>query len=129
MPDLTAAVEKIARDPRVQAVYLFGSRARGDARAESDVDLGVLLDVCVTLDDELWMRSEIAAALGRDDVDLVLLRSAPPLLKHEVVTNGSRRYARDAAAADDFEARATMEYFDTAHLREVQRDLAREAIR
>src|SRR5260370_42702850 len=38
----TIADEMAAADPWVEAVYLFGSRARGDARPGSDVDLAVL---------------------------------------------------------------------------------------
>ena len=30
--------------PRIRAVYLFGSRARGDARADSDYDLLIVTD-------------------------------------------------------------------------------------
>lgn len=37
------------------------------------------------------------AALGRNDVDLVLLNDAPPLLYHRVLRDGVRLLSRDLA--------------------------------
>ena len=54
---------------------MFGSAARGTARSDSDVDVGVLLDD----DDGLpALRVAIERAVDRS-VDLVSLRTAPPL--------------------------------------------------
>jgi predicted nucleotidyltransferase len=39
---LETALRKIAADPSVQALVLFGSRATGTARADSDLDLLVV---------------------------------------------------------------------------------------
>lgn len=128
MPDeLDRAARRLAEDPRVLAVWGFGSRARGTAGPRSDVDLAVLLDEEVDLVQELRLRSRVTEALRRDDVDLVVLNSAPPLLRYEVIAAGRRLFARDEEAADWFERRAALECFDTAHLRRVQQDLAREA--
>ena len=41
--DLSAAQPLFAAYPDLVAVWLFGSRARGDHRGDSDVDLGLLL--------------------------------------------------------------------------------------
>jgi predicted nucleotidyltransferase len=116
-------------EPSVVAVYGFGSRARGEAAPTADVDIGVLLGRRPPLREELLLRAAVVRELGRDDVDLVVLDGAPPLLRYEVVATGSRLFARDEVAADAFEAAAYREYFDTAHLRAVQRSLLREATR
>lgn len=125
--DLQSAGQAIAGDPRVLAVWGFGSQARGEAGAASDLDLAVLLDREISLADELRLRSRVTEALRRDDVDLVVLNSAPPLLRYEVVAAGRRLFARDEEAADRFEERAMRECFDTAYLRQVQRDLSRRS--
>lgn len=39
---IAAAVETLARNAPVERIILFGSRARGDAREDSDVDLLVI---------------------------------------------------------------------------------------
>ncbi len=127
--ELERAADRLARDPRVQAVYAFGSRARGTAGPASDVDIGVLLDRRLSLGDELRLRAEVVAELRRDDIDFVVLNQAPPLLRYEVVAAGSRLFARDPEAAARFEHRTAMRCFDTAYLRQVQQRLLREARR
>jgi predicted nucleotidyltransferase len=125
--ELRRAADRLARDPRVLAVYGFGSRARGEAGPRSDVDVAVLLERRLDLREELRLRAEVVDELRRDDVDLVVLNQAPPLLRYEVVAAGRRLFARDEETADLFEERAARECFDTAHLRSVQQRLAREA--
>ncbi len=125
--ELQRAADRLARDPRVEAVWGFGSRARGEAGPRSDVDLAVLLDRTPSLRDELRLRAEVVEELRRDDVDLAVLNLAPPLLRYEAVAAGRRLFARDEETADRFEERAARECFDTAHLRAVQQRLAREA--
>ncbi|MFQ6027114.1 MAG: nucleotidyltransferase domain-containing protein, partial [Dehalococcoidia bacterium] len=44
-------VERITRNPHVKKVILFGSRARGDERERSDIDLAV---VAPELTDQEW---------------------------------------------------------------------------
>ncbi len=125
--DLDTAAHRLAEDPRVLAVWGFGSRARSEAGPASDVDVAVLLDAPLPLREELRLRASVVERLHRDDVDFVVLNTAPPLLRYEVVAAGDRRFARDEETADRFEERAVRECFDTAHLREVQQRLAREA--
>lgn len=125
---LERAAKALARDARVQVVYAFGSRSRGSATASSDYDMAILIDGSLELRDELRLRARVVEALDTDRVDLVVLNTAPPLLRFEVVSTGRRLYARDELAADRFEERATMEFLDTAHMREVQYRLARESL-
>ena len=39
---LQAGLERLVADPEVRAVVAFGSRARGDGRPDSDLDLAVI---------------------------------------------------------------------------------------
>jgi hypothetical protein len=125
--ELERAAQRLARVPRVLAVWGFGSRVRDEARPGSDLDLAVLLDGDVGLVDELRLRATVVEELRRDDVDLVVLNQAPPLLRYEVIAARSRLFARDEEVADRYEERAARECFDTAHLRSVQQRLMREA--
>lgn len=127
--ELQRAADRLAQDPRVLAVYGFGSRARGQPGPRSDVDLAVLLksNEPLSLRDELRLRAEVVEELRRDDIDLVVLNQAPPLLAYEVVAAGCRLFSGDEEASDHFEARAAMRCFDTEWLRAVQQRYAREA--
>jgi len=99
VPDLETVCRRLRDDPRVQAIYLFGSAATGETHAHSDIDLAVLLDAPISLGDELRMRAIAVEELRRDDVDFVVLNHATPPLRYEVVTRGRRLFARDDAAA------------------------------
>jgi len=50
----------------LQAVYVFGSAARGDMTSESDVDLAVLADRSLDPVARWHIQERIAAKLGRD---------------------------------------------------------------
>lgn len=62
--ELERAAAVLAEDPRVLAVYGFGSRARGEAGPRSDVDVAVLLagpwherpSQCGTTRRSRWLR-------------------------------------------------------------------------
>ena len=123
------AAAHLARDGRVVAVWAFGSRAAGIASARSDYDLAVLLDGSPSLDEELKLRADVGTEAACPGLDLVVLNGAPPLLRFEVIATGRRLHARDDALVDEREAAWIREYHDTAHLRAVQRALAREALR
>jgi len=127
--DFERVAQRLSEDLRVQAVYLFGSQAAGDADERSDVDLAVLLGQRISLAEELQLRAVVVDELHRDDIDFVVLDHAPPLLKAEVATYGRRLFARDPDVADRFEDRAVIECLDTEYLRRVQYELLREATR
>jgi predicted nucleotidyltransferase len=85
---------------RVLGVWLFGSHAEGAARADSDVDLGVLCDPPLGLH-----RTKAMDALGRElgrDVDVIDLATASPSLAWEVVTTGRLIHEADELAVECF---------------------------
>lgn len=86
------------RLPDLLAVYLFGSRARDEARPDSDLDLAVL--VAGKLQPvALWELAQTLAALTGYDVDLVDLRSASTVMQYQIITTGNRLWCRDMQAA------------------------------
>ena len=96
------AIDEVARrlgpvaelDDRVRFVYLFGSLASGEVRPGSDVDLAVSLRPKGSLLDDARLHDRFAAALGRDDVDLLVLNDAPLWLQFRVVA-GRVVFSRD----------------------------------
>ena len=68
-------------------LYLYGSQASGEARPDSDVDLGLLAAAPVPPLALQALREELETALSRD-VDLVDLLRAPTVLQKEIVTQG-----------------------------------------
>lgn len=91
----------------VISAYLFGSYAEGREHAESDVDLGILLDrehygsERERFDVRLLLSGRLSDALGRT-ADVVILNDAPPQLGRAIVTRGRRIFCADPQADHAF---------------------------
>jgi predicted nucleotidyltransferase len=96
--------------PEALGVWVYGSMADGTARPDSDLDIAILGQEPIRLGwDELERIGELSLRLGRE-VDLVDLRSVPPLLQFEVFANGQRVAARDPRLCDFFETTAVSRF-------------------
>ena len=104
------------RRQEVLEAYLFGSRARGSARADSDVDVAVYLAPHARSSGPFGYDAELATdimkGLGLNAVDVVILNHAPPLLYHRVLRDGVRLISRDPRATAVREGRALSRYCD-----------------
>jgi predicted nucleotidyltransferase len=90
-----------ASDPRIVALYVFGSRARGEATERSDVDVGILFRQDVALGDLLLLEDALERHLGLP-VDLVDAGRASAFLALDVI-RGERVYCSDPDRCDEFE--------------------------
>jgi predicted nucleotidyltransferase len=100
----------------VVLAYLFGSHARGQAWAHSDVDIAVLLENHPDDDQCFDMRLEVIGGLmdllDTDDVDVLILNQAYPALRYAVLRDGILLFCRDRQAMIEFRVRALNEYLD-----------------
>ncbi|HEX9669612.1 MAG TPA: nucleotidyltransferase domain-containing protein [Thermoanaerobaculia bacterium] len=127
---LEALHERLARRPEVLEAYLFGSHARGEATAHSDLDLAVYVDrerlPPAPYGYAAALAGDLMAGLGVDRLDVVVLNDAPPLLYHRVLRDGERLLSRDLAATTTREGRALSRYCDyRQQLRKVDAELDR----
>jgi hypothetical protein len=67
---------------------------------------------------QLILSGEAASLLGTDEVELVVLNGAPPLLAQRVIRDGELLAERDAPARIRLETEAVIRYLDTIPLRE-----------
>jgi len=119
-----AALERLGhaldRD-RVVAAMLIGSQARGTVGPLSDVDIAVwhdpALDSRGRLDLQLNLAQDAGRTVGTDEIDVVMLNHAPPLIRHRAIRDGKRLVERDHDERVRLETRAILEYLDTAPLR------------
>ena len=115
-----ALAERLARalKPRAEILeaYLFGSRGRGDANRDSDVDVAVYVDDARAeaglFGYQADLTAHLMAALGTNAIDVVVLNRAPILLYHRVLRDGVRLLSRDLRATTIRTGRALSWYFD-----------------
>jgi len=83
------------RLPKLRAVYAFGSRIEGTARADSDLDLAVLVDGYA---DPLllWDLAGECADLAGCPVDLLDFRAASTVMQYRILSTGQRWWASDS---------------------------------
>jgi len=95
--------------------YVFGSVARGDSGALSDVDVALFIDERVDkagrFDLRLRLSNELSAALGRRG-DIVILNDASTSLAYEVIKHGRVVVCKDDSTRVDEERRILSQYLD-----------------
>jgi hypothetical protein len=116
-PDSIASLVRVL-DSRAEVLeaYVFGSVARGDTHGTSDIDVAVYIDPKLSPDAPYGYPADLAtaigSALGRSDVDVVVLNEAPPLLYHRVISQGERLLSRNLRATTTREGYALSRYCD-----------------
>jgi predicted nucleotidyltransferase len=105
-------VEQALARAGVRFAYLFGSRASGESRVESDADVAIMGERSLDLLERARLAARLAEALGVPDVDLVMLNEAGLELRGRVVQDGKLIYSRDEPARVGFEVRTRSEYLD-----------------
>lgn len=113
---LTTIAQALVPFPDVVFAYLFGSCASGGPGPLSDVDVAVYLEEGA----ELWSRRiEIAGALahhlGTDEVDVVVLNSAPIALAGRVLSQRRVMLDRRPFVRHRYESLTAREFLDFRH--------------
>jgi predicted nucleotidyltransferase len=118
--DLIAAIDCALREEeRVAAAYVFGSVARGEDTALSDVDVALVVTARSEMERALIVR-EAGLRLGRAvpgrSFDVHVLDELPVAIAGRVVAEGKLVFERDAAARVRAVVAARMAYHDFAWL-------------
>lgn len=123
--DVAVTLEKLraalAARPEVGFAYLFGSIAGGRPHPLSDVDVAVSLAPGGRGPGDQDLRLELLRALqdalGREDVDLVLLDRAPSLLAERIARTGTLVFSRDEPGRLRWIVQSKSRYCDLRPLR------------
>jgi predicted nucleotidyltransferase len=127
---LHQAAKLIDERLRPAAVLLYGSVAEGRMRADSDVDIAVLVGAAPPDPFAIArLRTDVEAVLGRN-ADLVILDTASPILAMEVLRRHRTLACRDEALLRGFVVKTLGAYFDLKMTRRpIERALRRETPR
>src|SRR3972149_7389299 len=118
------SIEKIRKglsplfnDEDLRIVLLFGSAVSGKTHKKSDTDLAFLFDKPA---DILALTNRVIRLLHTDNVDVIDLRRANPLVKFAAVKSGMLLYEKEPGLFNEFYSLAFRRYVDTKKLRDTQ---------
>ncbi len=114
-------LDDLFRNRHVSVAYLFGSRAQGTHRCDSDYDIAVLFDHDATLGEAAALQVALSAALG-SQVDVVELQHASLELRAAAVQDGRLLFSDDESGRVRFETTTRALWFD---YEPVMRDMTR----
>jgi uncharacterized protein len=118
LEDLIERVGAVVADHPVAFSYLFGSVARGEQRADSDIDVAVrfegITDPHERMERSLCLGAALERALGRA-VDLVDLDAAPLRLAGRILTERVVVTGLDRAERVRYETELLPRYRDFEH--------------
>ncbi|MBZ4687485.1 MAG: putative nucleotidyltransferase [Clostridiales bacterium] len=111
--DYKKVKEFFSKDNNIIAAYLFGSRAVGVAREDSDFDIAVLME---NVPDEainyrIERAMELEKILGKE-VDLIILNNSSYILQFQVIKEGKIIYEKDADKRAIYQMHFLSRYYD-----------------
>ncbi|QBI19723.1 nucleotidyltransferase domain-containing protein [Egibacter rhizosphaerae] len=124
-----ALAARLQREPDVLVAYLFGSWARGEGGAVSDVDVAVLLGASPTLARYAALTAAVGEVTGSERADVVVLDDAPIPLAYRVLRDGRLLFSRDEGARVRHWVRTVDRYLDMAPLRAVLQEGTRRRLK
>lgn len=105
------------KEKNLRLVLLFGSGASEKRHKHSDIDLAFLFDQPV---DILSLTNRVIRLLHTDNIDIIDLKRASPLLRFSAVENGKLIYEKEQGMFNEFYSLAFRMYVDTKKLRDAQ---------
>lgn len=100
--------------------YIFGSYAKGENRESSDIDIAIYLkNDQISTDKYLSLLYDIMS-ISNKKVDLVILNDSPPLIKHEVYTEGILLFTKDKETLTNYKVKTLFEYEDMKYYLNMQ---------
>jgi predicted nucleotidyltransferase len=116
------AIRALLEQAGVVLAYHFGSAARGHERSDSDLDLAVLfgrhVPPSLRSETRLKLLTGLVGLTHINDIDLVVMNDAPPLLNFQIVSTGLPILGQRSERTR-FQVQAIQRFIDTRPIREL----------
>ena len=113
---LKKQLNMIFKKHEVTSAYLFGSQAKGKTGPLSDIDIALYFNETVGPDERFDLRLEVLGELmdlfKTNEIDLVVLNDAPPLLTHRILKEGILIFSDNDKKRLEYEVMAILKYLD-----------------
>ena len=122
---MIAEIKKILMNHRNEIIfgYLFGSHAKGLARASSDIDLGFFVNPeseQTFFDIRINLYMDLSRTLKQNNIDIVILNQCRNLiLLNEIISHGHLIHDSNAPLRENFEQRILHSAIDFKHQRKM----------
>lgn len=118
-------IKKVASKYGLRTLFVFGSAARGDMHAQSDIDIGFDTGRALTEREEMFLSLALAESFGTDkEIDLVNVKNASPLLLR-LMTEDAVPLFGTPSAFDALDRKATKLYIDAQPLFDLTKEYVR----
>jgi len=118
--------EEITKKFSIYFLLLFGSKAEGTDRPESDVDIAVYADHVLSEEEKVNLAFELSLILKTENIDLVDIKSAPPILKRKIFENYKILYLKEPFIFYQVEISSLKEYDESKILYEMRDERLKE---
>ena len=115
-------IEKLAKKHRLSLVLLFGSRVSGKIHKHSDYDIAVLGDKPLDLMEEGKMVCDFFSIFQTQEIDLVDLKKAPPLLMKKIFDENKILFCGDLEIYYKYQSYALKRFIEARQLFEAGDD-------
>jgi len=120
--------ETLTMHSDIVLVFLFGSFVRGDITSFSDLDIAIYFTGTVDFYRINDLREDISEMLGIE-VDIVVLNTASPVIKMQVLKKGTLLINKDQRAYNEIFVNTVNEYDDLKRTRkEIEEKILRGRI-
>ncbi|ADD02074.1 MULTISPECIES: type VII toxin-antitoxin system MntA family adenylyltransferase antitoxin [Thermoanaerobacter] len=113
----------------ISLILIFGSYAKGRARESSDLDIGIKFDKNIDMNLYSSILRELVEIFNREDIDVVVLNYADPLLRFEIITSCKVLYQAYSEAYIDFYLYSVKSYDDVKKLRKLEENYLKKGIK
>jgi predicted nucleotidyltransferase len=110
--DITEKIRNLlSKDPGIVLAFLFGSYAAGNVTASSDADIALLFSTPPDFYKTSELTENLSASL-KTEVDILVLNSASPVIKMQVLKHGILLINNDPGTYSDFFVDTVKRYDD-----------------
>ena len=107
---ISKVVEDVKKIEKVNAVFLFGSYAKGTNKPYSDID------ICIVADDLTKNERREILTNSSERLDISIFSDLLPLIQYRVIKDGKIFFHKDWLKLHRLKAKTIKEYLDFKHL-------------
>ncbi len=113
--EIRSRLSPLFKEKGLRLAILFGSAVSGKVHRNSDIDIAFLFEKPI---DILQLTNTVIRLLQVDNVDVIDLKKASPLLKFSAVKKGKLLFEKTPGVFNEFYSLAFRMYVDTQKLRD-----------